>query len=396
MKTSDAIQPNWSPHGYRIAYWGITAGGRRDIFTVGAKPDRDDGQPVAVTNDLALDWNPVWSPGGEYLYFLSDRGGLMNLWRVAIDEKSGPVRREPEAVTMPTPRMGSFTFSADGRALAFAHADRVYNLWSAPYDAAQTAVTGAPEPAISGTHYIANFSFSPKGAQLVYDTRGAPEENIWVMNRDGSGRRRLNAGSAQDRSPSWSPVSDEIAFFSDRSGRFEVWLIRADGSGLRQLTETTGPGLQAPDWSHDGLRIFCSRQDGTALTVPVRQGLIRDPEVIPTTIGGGSTLLFRASPSGSCLTIASFSLSKMMLRCAGERNTEVMIPYPGRRPYWLPDGSGLIYSRDGKCLRYDAKTRVEKTLFDIFPAKINEMGFAGGRILFHQNRGRRRPLDWAY
>jgi hypothetical protein len=52
------------------------------------------------------------------------------------------------------------------------------------------------------------------------------------------------------------------------------------------------------------------------------------------------------------------------------------------RPYWLADGSGLIYLRDGKCLRYDVKTRVEKILFDIFPAKINQMGFAEGRIYF--------------
>ena len=31
LATGDAIQPNWSPHGYRIAYWGLTRGGQREI-----------------------------------------------------------------------------------------------------------------------------------------------------------------------------------------------------------------------------------------------------------------------------------------------------------------------------------------------------------------------------
>jgi Tol biopolymer transport system component len=30
---------------------------------------------VEVTTDAAMDWNPVWSPDGKYLYFASDRGG---------------------------------------------------------------------------------------------------------------------------------------------------------------------------------------------------------------------------------------------------------------------------------------------------------------------------------
>ena len=85
LATGDAMQPNWSPHGYRIAYWGVTRGGQRDIWTVAAA----GGAPVKVTDDLALDWNPVWSPNGEELYFLSDRGGSMNAWRVKIDEPTG-------------------------------------------------------------------------------------------------------------------------------------------------------------------------------------------------------------------------------------------------------------------------------------------------------------------
>ena len=91
-----ALQPNWFPNGRRIVYWGslfdpITGMGDRDdsptdendIWTIPA----DGGDPVAVTNDAAYDWNPVWS--GDYVYYSSDRSGSMNLWRVPIDEETG-------------------------------------------------------------------------------------------------------------------------------------------------------------------------------------------------------------------------------------------------------------------------------------------------------------------
>ena len=49
----------------------------------------DGSHPVRLTTEEAIDWNPVWSPDGRWLYFLSNRSGTMNLWRIGIDETSG-------------------------------------------------------------------------------------------------------------------------------------------------------------------------------------------------------------------------------------------------------------------------------------------------------------------
>ena len=73
-------------------------GGQRDIWTISAS----GGEPVPVTNDAALDWNPVWSPEGGYLYFASNRGGSMNLWRVPVEEQTGKVLGQPEPITTPS------------------------------------------------------------------------------------------------------------------------------------------------------------------------------------------------------------------------------------------------------------------------------------------------------
>src|SRR3989475_1110851 len=65
----DSIQPNWSPHGYRIAYHGRRNLAQRDIWTIPA----GGGEAVEVTNDAAVEGSPGWAPDGKYLYFGSDR-----------------------------------------------------------------------------------------------------------------------------------------------------------------------------------------------------------------------------------------------------------------------------------------------------------------------------------
>lgn len=380
LKTADAIQPNWSPHGHRIAYWGVAGGGRRELFTVEASPG-SEGEPIRLTSDPGLNWSPVWSRDGESLYFLSDRGGLMNLWRIPIDEKSGLPRGEPSPFTMPTPRMGSFNFSSDGRTMVFSNSDRGSNLFSVPYRAKDRKTAGEPESAISGTHYISNFSFSPDQSQMVYDTVGAPDEDIWVMNRDGTGRRRLDANPAKDRGPVWSPTGKEIAFFSDRSGRYEVWVIHSDGSGLRQITETAGPGLQAPGWSRDGQRLYSSRENGIIQVFPAHQGLIRNPDpALPPAIAVKS-LWARESPDNRILALGSLSSGPFTL-FHRDRQTAETTPFRGERQSWLPDGSGILYPWRGRCLLYDLKSATEVVLFDVSPARINAVALAGNRIYF--------------
>ena len=83
---NDAMQPAWSPNGNRIAFWFMPPSvGRSDIATV----SKAGGEIEVITKDGSTNWNPVWSPDGKFLYFVSDRGGNMGFWRVPIDAGNG-------------------------------------------------------------------------------------------------------------------------------------------------------------------------------------------------------------------------------------------------------------------------------------------------------------------
>src|SRR6185436_11039965 len=97
----------------------------------------------AVTADGAFNWNPVWSPDGQYLYFASGRGGPGNLWRVPIDEASGKTRGQPEPLTTPTPFLAHLTISADGSHLAaYSSVLRTRNIQRLTIDPATATVMG--------------------------------------------------------------------------------------------------------------------------------------------------------------------------------------------------------------------------------------------------------------
>jgi TolB protein len=79
--------------------------------------------------------------------------------------------------------------------------------------------------------------FSPDGSKIAFmSDRDGKGMDIYVMNRDGSGVRRLTNSSAADSTPTWSPTGTQIAFTSDRSGSAQIWVMDTDGLNVRRLT----------------------------------------------------------------------------------------------------------------------------------------------------------------
>ena len=258
LSEGDAVQPDWSPSGGRIAFWATPpATGQRDIFTIPA----GGGQATAVTDDAWVDWTPVWSPDGTHLYFSSDRAGTMNLYWVPIDEASGEVLGDPEPVMTPSSWSGNISFADTGQ-LVYATYEERSTLYRLPFDPRREQV-GTPKPFLRGSRIIEYLHLSPDGQRVAF-TSGGLREDLFIVGSDGEGYRQLTDDQFRDRGPQWSPDGSQIAFYSNRGGRYDVWSARTDGT-LERLSQTTGASPWFPTWSPSGDRFAASNGEAVSI-----------------------------------------------------------------------------------------------------------------------------------
>jgi len=104
-----AFTPRWSPDNRHVAYSAWQHGGYRDVRIV----DTEDGSWVNVTHDRAVDGDPVYSSDGRWLYFHSDRTGVMNVY--AYELATGALKQVTNTINgayQPEP-------SPDGKSIAY-------------------------------------------------------------------------------------------------------------------------------------------------------------------------------------------------------------------------------------------------------------------------------------
>jgi Tol biopolymer transport system component len=226
----DAVQPSWSPSGKRIVYWSNT-NGQRDLFTVAA----DGGARVALTDDAALDWCPVWSGDGRFVYFASDRGGATNIWRIPVDEARGRATAAPEPVTNGVQASAAMPrFSKDGSRMAFRSAVKSVNPVAIPFDPV-TARAGTPAVLDASNNIRIPSDVSPDGRQLAFFSIGERQEDAFIGGADGKGIRRVTDDAARDRDPMFTRDGKSLVFYSNRDGGWAPWSVHADGGSLRKI-----------------------------------------------------------------------------------------------------------------------------------------------------------------
>jgi Tol biopolymer transport system component len=140
--------------------------------------------------------------------------------------------------------------------------------------------------------------WSPNGKEIAFTVdHPAKLRGIWIVDSQGTHRRRIAAGDANE--PMWSPDGKQIGF-SRSFGKpaFWIWVVPAAGGTARHLHS----GFGSSDWSPDGRRIvfidFC----------------------------GGYTALF---------------VAKLGTKGEGDAPLCILVP---EHPVWSPDGREILYS----------------------------------------------------
>jgi len=229
------------------------------------------------------------------------------------------------------------------------------------------ALTDAPEQ-----EYFP--ALSPNGRRIAYVRDAEPDPQVWVMNADGSAQRQLTSSLGEKLRPIWAPGGRRLAFMVWNRSLCEpeivlscpstdIWTVNADGSGERKLAERA----MQPAWSREGRRLlfqdFEPYTPSTARALRVARG---DGSGVRTIFRGAMEQAFRSppawSPDGKRIafgtTTPSLEHRVQVVNADGTGRRRLAV---GLYAAWAPGGRSIALEQDtGVFVRPLARGRVRR------------------------------------
>lgn len=239
-----------------------------DIFAIDT-----GGNIVQLTDDLAPDFDPRFSPDGARIAFTSLRDEYANIY--CMDADGSNVQQLTSEKSMDY--MGSWL--PDGSKIAFTSAR------SGNYDIYCMNADGSNVQQV--TTYKGEDGwpvFSPDGQKIVFVSDRSGSYDLYTMNTDGTDVQQLTSTPEHENFPQYSPDGKKIAFVAHGTGGAEICVMNSDGTGRESVLsqpviymgEKIVPSLIGyPVWSPDGTEIAFIM--GTEIfTIPFGQGFRGD------------------------------------------------------------------------------------------------------------------------
>jgi len=230
--------PRLSPDGRSVV--GSLAAANNKLWRL----DRERQILTRLTFGPGNDDDAVWSPDGRWVYFMSDRGGDPDIYRVGVEDGV-----EEPVVVAPGAQM-PLTISPDGRLLVYMQAGGEIgaDLWVQPLEG-----DPVPRPFLATPFAEYQAEVSPDGEWLLYLSRESGESELYLRRfPDGSGKIQVTSGGVDDSQFGWRAGGREIAFL-DGSGAavIDVELGERPRLGRQRRLFPDRPALRVVDVSLD-------------------------------------------------------------------------------------------------------------------------------------------------
>lgn len=310
---------------------------------------RDDGSHHyrrLTPDDARAEW-PMWAADGHTLYYMSDRSGAENIWRVALDGHEQPLTRFAGGrVLWPS-------LSANGRLMAFERGFGIWTLDPDRGDARRLAIRLDGAIRGDGSHYLqlgGHFQravLSPDGKKLALIAHG----EVFVADAAKGGRaRRVTHTPQAEYDPAWAPDSRRLVYGSERSGHGRLYVYDFAKGTETALTDGHGEDTH-PVFSPDGKQLAFLRDQHTLCVLDLASGhvrtLVRAAIDLPRPLD--SSVPFAWSPDGRWIAYLRFGArmfrNVQAVSVAGGHTVTLssLANTMGDNVLWSPDRRSLLF-----------------------------------------------------
>jgi hypothetical protein len=299
-----ASDPSWAPDGNRIAF------ANTNVATGGIWVVRADGTGSRRVTQESTDTAPAWSPDGTRLAFVRSQNRFDRIFVVNEDGGGLGVVTPFVDVHVQDPE-----WSPDGSRFVFSDGGDIYVVNADGSGLRKLTGRGTPGELRGGRWP----SWSPDGTTIAFGSL----DSIRVIRPDGTGNRELVGGRREVWELSWSPDGTKIAFVDDPGGAFqeELFVMNADGSGVTRLNVDTETTL---DWGR--ALVLPPPVAGSTVNIGIVSGVVRVR--VRGTRRFVNLAASRQIPVGSEVDVTGGRLR--LTSAAGADQTQVGIFYAGR------------------------------------------------------------------
>lgn len=232
------------------------ASGNKEIYTMNINGTNTK----RLTFNQSTDEGAFWSPDGTKIVFKSDRNKqAFNDYDLYIMDADG---NNVKAITNyhPSHERGA-SFNPDGSKISFSsNMSGNFQIYTINIDG-----TGLKR-ITNNNHTDTTTHWSPDGSTIAYTSRrvinGQVTVNIYATNINTGQEVNLTNHQSENRIPAWSPDGKYMAFRSNRFGKFDLMVMNKDGTNQRRLSSSPFDDL-GPAWSPDSKKIaFSSTRHG--------------------------------------------------------------------------------------------------------------------------------------